>query len=482
MNKIINYIKNNKLYLFLMFFVFVSFVYCSFNTLILNDDLPYSFFYRTDVRITNLLQVFKNQVADYFNINSRVFVHMIVQTLLIFGKNLWSILNPMIILFNMIVIGKIVSLYVKKFNKIINLILCITMFLLMFSFKWLFYWVAGSVNYLWTSLVLLLFTYYYLKNGWSKNIKLNMFLVLIVSILHESLLIYMTIFIISTILYEKFINKKEIKKLLLLFIPLIISYCFLLLGPGTLGRMASDSNWDKLNLIEKLNLSLPAVSLNLFRLDTLYNVLPSLFIICLIINLLLNKDKKSFCMIGLLILNIILIFIFKNNWLYFILVVLIFLIDLYNNYKKNRLLLSIVHLSMLAVVYSMAITPDYLNARPNYFYYLYLIIMICITFYNINKEKIKKIVSALIFIIMIFLVGVECKNYYEIGKIKDSRINSINKCIKDECKILYFKKAPIYLQNYQIDINQPITRDYFAYEYFIDYYKLPDDTIIKFKK
>lgn len=482
MKKISNYIKNNKLFLCLILLSIISLVYCSLNTFIINDDLPYSFFYRTDARITNIVQVIKNQVADYFNISSRVFVHMIVQTLLIFGKNIWSVLNPLIIIINMIIIGKIVSLYVKKYNKIITFVISLILFLLMYNFKWLFYWVAGSVNYIWTSTALLIFTYFYLKNGWSKNNILNMFIVLIVSILHESLLIYMTIFIISTIIFEKFICKKEIKNRLMLFIPLIISYCFLLLGPGTLSRIVSDSNWDSLSIIEKLNISLPKVSVNLFKLNNIYNLIPLIYTVILILNLLINKDKKSIYLIILLVLNIISIFIFNNNWLYLLLVIIVFLTDLYNNYKNNRLNLSIIHLSMLAIVYSMAITSDYANGRPNYFYYLYLIIIISITFYKINKDKIKKILSIMLFIFLVSLLGFECKNFYELGKIKDSRHESIKEFKNEEKKILYLKSVPNNLQLFQIDANEPASKEYFAYRYFIDYYDLPDDIIIEFKK
>ena len=110
MEKIKKYILNNKLYLIILLLVFLSLFYCSLSTFIINDDLPYSFFYRTDVRVTNIIQVFKNQVADYFNISSRVFVHMIVQFLLIFGKNLWSVLNPIAIIISMILIGKIINI------------------------------------------------------------------------------------------------------------------------------------------------------------------------------------------------------------------------------------------------------------------------------------------------------------------------------------------------------------------------------------
>jgi len=84
--------------------MFIALVYCSLNTFISNDDLPYSFYDRTSVRVTNIIQIIKTQIHDYSYINSRVFIHSIVQFLLIFGKNLWSILNPIVIILNFYII------------------------------------------------------------------------------------------------------------------------------------------------------------------------------------------------------------------------------------------------------------------------------------------------------------------------------------------------------------------------------------------
>ena len=81
---------------FLLFFIIL--LYTHLNTFVANDDLPYSLFFRQTNRITNIMGVIKNQVFDYCHISSRIIVHSIVQFLLIFNKNLWSILNPIMIL------------------------------------------------------------------------------------------------------------------------------------------------------------------------------------------------------------------------------------------------------------------------------------------------------------------------------------------------------------------------------------------------
>ena len=97
----------------------------------------------------------------------------------------------------------------------------------------------------------------------------------------------------------------------------------------------------------------------------------------------------------LLVVMSIICLITNNGWFYFILVVLIFLIDSYYNIFIERKKNIIIHLSMLAIVYSMIITNDYANSRPNYFYYLYLIYSSVILFnqvfekinYNLNLYR-----------------------------------------------------------------------------------------------
>ena len=114
----INFIKKevreNKSIYIVAFFSFLILVYTHFNTFVANDDLPYSFFYRGSDRITSLVQVLANQLADYKNLNARFFVHCILQSVLIFGKSLWSILNPLMIVISIVMLLKIIKLKMKK--------------------------------------------------------------------------------------------------------------------------------------------------------------------------------------------------------------------------------------------------------------------------------------------------------------------------------------------------------------------------------
>ena len=179
--------KENKVTIIFMLMLFVLITYCGLQTFIINDDLPYSLFNRSNVRVTNIIQILRNQGSDYLFINGRFFVHCIVQFVLIWGKNLFSILNALSIIISIIYMKKIVTLKKEniKIKKNYIYFLLSGLFLLLGSYKYLVYWVAGSVNYVWLFSLLLIFIYYYLKIGLDKYKKINCFLLFAFSIVHE---------------------------------------------------------------------------------------------------------------------------------------------------------------------------------------------------------------------------------------------------------------------------------------------------------
>lgn len=471
-----NILSNKYLYLILGLFLITS-IYASLNTLIVNDDLGYSFLYRTSTRITNMLEVLKMQISDYKIVSSRVFVHMVVQALLIYGKNLWSILNPIVIILNFYFINKIVRLYIKGNNKIFNYILGLMCFMALVTYKWMIYWVAGSVNYIWTSSLLFGFIYLYLKYDFHKNILVNMFLLLIISILHESTFVFSVIFVVFSLGYEYLFKKIFDKKNLLLFIPLIISAVFLFLGPGTLSRMNSYSN---LSLIEKFKLSLPVVSFNIYNIKNINNMIPILFLGLSLIKLFRCNNKIKYVFILSIFVSIFFILYFNNNWFYFVLSVLVLLSTIYINYEDYRNKLSIIFISYYAVCYSLCLTIEYVSGRPNYFIFIYMIFLIILYMYDILSIKFIGKLTFIFFIIFLFLMTNEIYIYNYIGSIKKDRLIAIQKYINKETDKLYYKKIEDKYYLYQMDMNEPTNEDYYAYKYFLDYYNLPYDTVIEF--
>ena len=475
-------IKKNKILILILSIFFVILLYCSLNTLILNDDLGYSFLYRNNVRITNIVQVFKMQLSDYKIISSRVFVHSIVQILLIFGKNVWSILNPIVIIFNFYFINKIIKLYKPNSNKLFNYLFGLCCFLLIINFKWIIYWVAGSVNYVWTSTLLFMFIYLYLKYGLNKKMWVNMLLVLIISIIHESTFVFTLIFIVLTLIYDLLILKKFDRKKLLLFIPIIISGAFLFLGPGTFSRIGQDGVWNKLNLIEKFNLSLPVVSYNIYNLKNIYNIIPIIFIFSVFLSLIKSNNNLKYIFILVNAIVIFLALILNNNWIYFALSISILLSNFYINYIYKRENLNIMLLSFYAISYSLCLTVEYISGRPNYFIFICMIMLTILYLYDVFKNNFIKILSYIFIVILMALLCNETIIYSEIGKIKKDRLVAIKNYKNGKANKLIYKLADKKYNKYQIDINEPYSKNYYAYKYFLNYYELPENVTFEFIK
>lgn len=482
MGKIKEFYNKNKIIIYILLVVLVCLIYCSKNTFIINDDLPYSFFHRTSTRVTNIKQVIGNQIADYKNISPRVFVHCIVQYLLIYGKNMWSIMNPLMIVLTMFMMNKISKLYTKKENNILSILVIITSFLSMMSYKKIIYWVAGSVNYVWTGLYLLILLYLYLKRGYSKNKIINILIILSVSILHEYLLVFSIVFVLITYIMNAYKEKKIITIEILHFIPLIISAIFLLNAPSVTIRSNSNELWNSLNIVQKLLVSLPVVSKN-FILNGNYNNFISIFyIIVLSVGILKNNLKYKRLIFVISILLTILSICFDNGWLYFILSIFLFVITIYYLISTKKINLIPVFISMYAITFSMAITPDYDNYRTSYIVYLFLIILLIIIILEIMKKNSLKIIIVIFSILCGILLVNEIYSYTVIGLIHKERNDNINSCRENNCRILSLKEIPSKYGFYHMDINSPQDSDYFAFNSFINYYDLGKDIEINYYK
>lgn len=485
MRKAIDNIKKNKLFYTVLLLILIVFVYTCSNTFLANDDLPYMFFYRGTTRISNILHAFKNQAVDYFNLNARVIVHFVLQCVLMFDKKLWCILNPIMIVITFFFMVKIIKIYSKSdknFNNILNLIFICALFLMMFNYKQIIYWGAGSINYVWTYSILISMIYFYLKYGFSKNIFINFISILFISACHETTLVFSIIFIFGLFIIDYFQNKKIDKKFVLYFCALSISLLFIMLSPGNNNRMASDDIWNNMDFITKILTSIPVASKNLFNLNNWTNILPYIFIISILVSFSTTGSKyKRLCTASILAASL-LAYSLDSGWIYFILIILLFTTELYINVVKERKNLSLISLSMYAVVFSTIITPLYAVGRPNYFFYLY-IIMSSIIYFNDNRIYIKNsgYVLILMSIICSLLVANELYSYTRIGKIYRNRTEQIHIYKQNPTGVLILKKIPDDLTIYHIDSNQPSDSNYFTYRYFIQYYGLPEKTIIQFK-
>jgi len=472
--------KNKYLYL-ITIIIFIILLYTHSNTFLANDDLPYMFLYRTDVRVSSIIDVLKNQYIDYFNINGRVFVHTILQSVLIFDKKLWIILNPIMIISGLFLIIKIVETKNKQINKPLSLLLGISLFLLLFQFKSIIYWVAGSINYIWVFTFLALLLYLYYKKGFHKNKYLNMIIIFILCMIHECTMVFTIVFTLGNMILDWYKSKK-FNKDYLFYILGFLGSLILLLSPANQNRLVSDETWNSLNLIEKLLTSIPVISKSILNITNYKNIISYIFITSIIFLLTKNKDRFSKINITLIIINMILIYIFNNNWLYFILVILLFTGETYTYLKNKQYQSIILSLSIYAVVYFNIISPTYAAGRPNYYFFMY-IIFIAMTLLNndILKHNLSREISYIIIpILSIILLSNEVYVYKNIGNYHQTRLEEIKEYIElGNNEPLYLTKIPTKYIDYHMDINLP-DKEWFTYQSFINYYNLPKDIQIKY--
>lgn len=481
-NELKNKIKGNKKCLILMLILFVVFTYCHFNTMILNDDLPYSLYFRVNNRIDSVVGIIKNQIFDYSNINARVFLHCIVQFLLIYDKNLWSILNPIVIIINIALITYFIKIITKAKIKNINLLILSTIaFLLLYNHKYLIYWVAGSVNYVWVFLLLILFSIYYYKYGLLKYKKITSIICLFGSMICEASAIFIIGVVLSDLLINLFIKKESkniIKPYILFLILSICGFLFILLAPSTLNRLDGDSSWQNLSVIKKLMITIPVISSNLFRIS-IYNIYPLLNSLSIVFYF-YKKDSKKALIILIILLILFIISYLLGGFTWFILSITLFLLQFIIFYhEKNYKLISIL-ICIYLISYSIAITNEYSAGRVNMHFYLF---SFAFSIYNYLKvEKFNKLFKIVSFFLITILIILELVIYSYIGEVKRDRLNSIRKVQAGETKILETRIIKKPFDKFHIDANSPGDKKYWAYQAFEDYYKLPDDIEIIVKK
>ena len=120
-------------------------------------------------KIHNVKGIVKTQVLLYEKWTGRIPVHTLIQTILYIGTWIYYLINPIIFITFVILIGKIVSKETNYFK------ISLTLFLILFFVKssaQKFIWLSGSVNFLWTSTIMLGVMYYF-YNILMKNEKIT---------------------------------------------------------------------------------------------------------------------------------------------------------------------------------------------------------------------------------------------------------------------------------------------------------------------
>ncbi|OPH47144.1 hypothetical protein BC351_11595 [Paenibacillus ferrarius] len=237
-------IKNkNVIILTLIFLVMFT---LNLLTPLFADDFNYSFMWDKSKKIENLIDVVKSQQMHYVQWGGRTVAHTLGQTLLMTSKLLRSFLNALVYVALIYLIYWHSQGKKLKFSRNVSIVLLIALlcWVSLPSFGETTIWLIGSVNYLWTTVIMLLFLIPYrlklLSNAvFVKDNIIQLLGMFIMGILagwsneNTSLLVL----ILTAIAVVYFLQKRMMGKWMLAgFAGTMIGYLFLILAPGNMVR------------------------------------------------------------------------------------------------------------------------------------------------------------------------------------------------------------------------------------------------------
>lgn len=137
-----------------------------------DDDIWYSLHYipgELVAPITQFSDIITSQYHHFVNENSRAIIHITLQSILsILPDYGFDILNTLIFILFICATTKYVQLPNRVVSPLALLLTISSIYLLLPDMDYLFYWAAGSLNYLWVSLVTIIFLFI-----WHKEISIK---------------------------------------------------------------------------------------------------------------------------------------------------------------------------------------------------------------------------------------------------------------------------------------------------------------------
>lgn len=239
----------NSLFTVILFVFFGSILFLNIKTPLIGDDFVYSFIYQTEHRLTSISDVFYSQCLHYYKWGGRSVVHFITQSLLLTDNALViDIINSVGF------IGFILAMHYHITGSLKN---NISILIISFSLTWFLQpvfaetalWITGSSNYLWGTLLILLFLLPYRlykskKLSLFKSITASLFMLIggvIAGWTNENTAAAMIVMIICFIIYYK-LNKEATPIWMYAgLLGAIIGYILMIVAPGNFVRAEGTS-------------------------------------------------------------------------------------------------------------------------------------------------------------------------------------------------------------------------------------------------
>ncbi|QIK59019.1 hypothetical protein G7050_03845 [Dysgonomonas sp. HDW5A] len=297
--------NTNKVILGLFLIIFFVLVFL-LNRLypIHSDDWMYSFIFNENPpqRIGNVLDIIVSQYNHYLYWGGRNIVHFIDQLLLLLNPLLREILNSVAYTAFAFIIYRIANKG-KETNPYLFLLVNLLVWLLTPVFPQTVIWITGSSNYLWGTLIILVFLSYYYSfyvNEKSKDSVLKNILFLFGGIIagwtNENSVIALISILFILFLYCKVRKIKIPKWTIYGFIGVCIGCAVMLLAPGNFIR--SKDTHAAFNLIDKPFLEvLRYKARNIYWIYKYVNSIGILILIYICLNFVFfcqNKDNRNY--------------------------------------------------------------------------------------------------------------------------------------------------------------------------------------------
>ncbi len=335
----------------ILFIIFISMLSLNYLYPYISDDYTYMYKYDNFERIKNISDIFFSMKDHYFLWGGRVLAHSLASVFLLLPKNIFNICNSImytIFIYMIYLIGRRNNKDNYNYLFIIHLLI----WFINISFGEVTLWLTGSCNYLWTSVIILLFLYLFHKEN--KNVIIFSILGILAGMCNENFSLSIIFVCILFVIFNKnYRNKNNYIGIIFL----IIGYLFLFLAPGNFIRAGAGVNniititKKTLYLIKVFSLLIIFILLlsyvlykkNKLKKDYLIYILGS--IICILF-LVVAPTFSLRATIGTLIYNLIIIidilFSFKfdlNKYIYLILGVIYLISYLYtlqDTYNLNK--------------------------------------------------------------------------------------------------------------------------------------------------
>lgn len=260
----VNRIISNPVTVYL-FFLYICCAFCVINFLtpLRCDDLIYQFQWKGERvdgmiepidlhrRVSDFSDAFYSQVNHYKVMNGRFLIHFIIQCFCGFlGKSMFDVVNTVVYVFFLFLCVRFIGVKTQ-----LQTILALSLLWLLLPIQHIFYYsISFAVNYLWTSLALILFLLVFRfqlsvsNDVKSSSLKKSCFLIfsIFVGALHEgySLPLSCALFL-YVIVYRKKLNRTTLFMICGIWIGTVIH----ILSPGTLQRGTSSLSGESIHSV-----------------------------------------------------------------------------------------------------------------------------------------------------------------------------------------------------------------------------------------